>query len=89
MKERKRGRPPKANPVKAGELQKGLCRFTFVADETLVMKIKMDASEKRVSIKKLMDAIITEYYKRKGKPRQKNENLLKNYLSNDNNSNRL
>ena len=38
--QRKRGRPKKANAKKLGELNKGLRRYTFVADEKMIEKIK-------------------------------------------------
>jgi len=65
--ERKRGRPKKANAKKPGELNKGLCRFNFIADEKIVEKIKKEAKKKRISIKALMSYILNDYFnKNKG-----------------------
>jgi purine-nucleoside phosphorylase len=65
--QRKRGRPKKANAKKLGELNKGLRRYTFVADEKMIEKIKKEAKKKRVSIKALMSYILNDYFnKNKG-----------------------
>ena len=63
--ERKRGRPKKANAKKPGELNKGLCRFNFIADEKIVEKIKKEAKKKRISIKALMSYILNDYFNSK------------------------
>jgi hypothetical protein len=55
---RKRGRPKKVNAKKPGELNKGLCRFNFIADEKMVEKIKKEAKKQKISIKELMSRII-------------------------------
>jgi ribosomal protein S25 len=55
---RKRGRPKKANAKKPGELNKGLRRYTFVADKKMIEKIKKEAKRQKISIKELMSRII-------------------------------
>lgn len=65
--QKKRGRPKKADAKKVGELNKGLRRYTFVADEKMIEKIKKEAKKKRVSIKALMSYILNDYFnKNKG-----------------------
>ncbi len=65
--QRKRGRPKKANAKKLGELNKGLRRYTFVADEKMIEKIKKEAKKKRVSIKALMSYILNDYFNKGSK----------------------
>ena len=59
---KKRGRPKKANAKKIGELNKGLRRFTFIADESTVSMIKKLAIRQKVSVKKLMAHILNDYF---------------------------
>jgi len=73
--QRKRGRPKKANAKKLGELNKGLRRYTFVADEKMIEKIKKEAKKKRVSIKTLMSYMLNDYFNKGSK-----ENEIDNKL---------
>ena len=74
--ERKRGRPKKANAKKPGELNKGLCRFNFIADEKIVEKIKKEAKKKRISIKALMSYILNYYFNKGSKENEIDNKLL-------------
>ena len=51
---KKAGRPKKKNAVKSGELSPGLVRFSFIADEWLILKMKGAAKNHGISIKEFM-----------------------------------
>jgi len=74
--QRKRGRPKKANAKKLGELNKGLRRYTFVADEKMIEKIKKEAKKKRVSIKTLMSYMLNDYFNKGSKENEIDNKLL-------------
>ena len=59
---KKRGRPKKTNAKKVGELKKGLRRFTFIANEKMVLMIKKSAKIDRLSVKDFMAKVIDRYF---------------------------
>jgi len=67
------GRLKKHNAVKSGELQSGLIRFTFIAEAELILELKSLAAEKELSVKYLMNDILTRYIKR-AKPKNAGNN---------------
>ena len=62
MQKKKIGRPAKNNPIKAGELRKGLMRFTFIAEKELITRMKdylrNQTDSKKTTIKAFMERII-------------------------------
>ena len=50
----KPGRPKKKDAIKAGELRKGLCRFSFIASVSTVAAIKQMAAGYDMTIKHFM-----------------------------------
>ena len=57
---KKAGRPTKKNAIKAGSLQKGLVRFTFITESILVDKIKFAAKCNNLSVKQYMTNLLIE-----------------------------
>jgi hypothetical protein len=55
------GRPRKENAMKAGDLQPGYCRLSFICKQSVADQIRDIAKQRDVSIKNLMHAIITSY----------------------------
>jgi hypothetical protein len=60
--QKKRGRPKKVNAKKVGELNKGLRRFTFIADEKMVSMIKRSAIRQKISVKDFMAYVLNDYF---------------------------
>ena len=82
MEQPKRGRPKKLNAKKSGDLKKGLVRFTFIVEKTIVFEIKKEAELDGITVKNLMHKMLSEYLKNRPSPSQrKNENLLKEYIN--------
>lgn len=52
------GRPKKKGAIKAGVLQSGLCRFSFIADVQVVDAIKKLSKGKNMSIKDFMKDLL-------------------------------
>ena len=84
--QKKRGRPKKTDAKKVGELNKGLRRFTFIADERTVSMIKKLAIRQKVSVKELMAHILNDYFntrkKEIGHPVSAEKQLMEYYRQN-------
>lgn len=72
------GRPKKKNPVSSGYLQPGLCRFSFIADDRLIERIKRSCGERDIYIKDFMNDAISKHLK--NLPSPKNEKKLLEHL---------
>ena len=55
------GRLKKEDAIKSGELKKGLVRFSFIANREVISRMKLQAKKDGVSIKDLMDKILSNY----------------------------
>ena len=82
------GRLKKENAVKRGELQKGLKRFSFIADVQVIQFFKLLSKRKKLTLKDLMHEALTNYLKGdiewelfRSPPVSKNERLLAEYLN--------
>lgn len=51
------GRPKKDGAKKAGDLSEGLCRFSFIADQSKIAAIKNKADIEGITIKLFMDRL--------------------------------
>ena len=60
------GRLKKEDSIKSGQLQKGLLRFSFIANREVVSRMKLLAKKEGVSIKALMDKILSNYILSRG-----------------------
>ena len=80
MEKRKVGRPKKTNAVKSGQLKKGERRYTFITTGKFVADIKKGAKEDDLTIKGYLEKILRFYWD-SNKPKNKNEEKMKLYIS--------
>lgn len=71
------GRLKKDNPVKAGELQPGLKRFSFIADERVISILKRMAVEEKKTMKQLLDLMLREQIWRRTGEKVRNSRISK------------
>ena len=81
------GRPKKENAIKAGELRKGLKRFSFIVEEKYINELKGIRKLKNLTMKGLMNEVISSYLAKDRErklnnitPTNENEKLLLNFL---------